>query len=157
MADSISYRRGRFTAELPADCRYTVSHYWLLEESAGVWRIGITRFEAWLLGEPIEFQFSVSTGARVECGQELGWVEGLKSVNTIPAVAAGEFLGAGDEVTADVTLLDADPQGRGWLYRVRGEPAPDSVDVAAYTGILDRDVDEVIRLRMEECGGDCGG
>jgi glycine cleavage system H protein len=157
MRAGIPYKRGRFVAELAAECRYTVSHCWLREESTGVWRIGITQFAAWMLGDPVEFAFSVAAGARVDVGQEIGWVEGLKSVNTIHAAAAGEFLGAGGEVSADVTLIASDPQGRGWLYSVRGAPAQDSVDLGAYIKILDEEIDAVMRLRQAECEGDCAG
>src|SRR5204863_1742893 len=149
------YQRGRFAADLRADCRYTASHYWLAEEPPGVWRIGITQFAAWVLGDPVEFEFSAGAGARVIAGQEIGWVEGLKSVHTIYAGAAGEFLGAGEGVSSDITLLASDPQGRGWLYRVRGEPSPDNLGAGAYVKLLDEAVDEVMRLRQEECGGDC--
>jgi len=151
----VSYTRGKFVAELPAACRYTASHYWLLEERDAVWRVGVTQFAAWMLGEPVELALSVSAGATVSIDEDIGWVEGLKTVNTIHAVVAGEFLGAGDEVLADVTLLDADPQGRGWLYRVRGTPLLNSLDACIYTKLLDDAVDTVMRLRREECGGDC--
>lgn len=157
MRASIPYRRSRFVTELPESCRYTSSHFWLLEEAEGVWRIGFTKFAAWLLGDPVEFDFSVAAGAVVRVGQEIGWVEGLKALTTIYCAAGGEFLGAGDEIRSDITLIDSDPYARGWLYRVRGKPAPESVDVHRYVALLDEAVDSVIRGREEECGGNCEG
>jgi hypothetical protein len=48
--ENILYQRSRFATQLPVSCRYTPSHFWLLEESAGVWRIGFTKLATWLLG-----------------------------------------------------------------------------------------------------------
>ena len=83
MGETIPYRRARFATRLPADRRYTASHYWLLEESKGVWRIGFTKFATWLLGDPVEHQFSILAGSAVAVGQDIGWVEGLKALHTV--------------------------------------------------------------------------
>lgn len=150
---TILYQRSRFATELPASCRYTPSHFWLSEESAGVWRIGFTKLATWLLGDPVEFEFRPRAGVVVSVGQEIGWVEGLKALNTIYSVAEGEFLQAGEEIASDITLIGSDPYGLGWLYRVRGKPTAESVDVHAYIALLDEAVDNVIRGREDECGG----
>jgi glycine cleavage system H protein len=157
MVDSISYRRWRFSTDLPAERRYTPSHCWLAQEPEGVWRVGLTKFAAWLLGDLVECEFPVAAGAPVAVGQEIGWVEGLKSLTTIYSAAAGEFLDCGAGISGDVTLVESDPYERGWLYRVRGVAAPDSVDVHAYIALLDEAVDEVMRRRQDECGGECEG
>jgi len=155
--ENILYQRSRFATQLPVSCRYTPSHFWLLEESAGVWRIGFTKLATWLLGDPVEFEFSVRAGAAVSVGQEIGWVEGLKALHTLYPVAEGQFLSACEEIISDITLIGSDPYGLGWLYRVRGKPAAESVDVHAYITVLDEAVDNVIRGREEECGGTCAG
>jgi glycine cleavage system H protein len=157
MGEVILYQRGRFATRLPVERRYTPSHYWLLEEPEGVWRIGFARFAAWLLGDPVEHEFSILPGSAVVVGQEIGWVEGLKALNTLYCVAQGEFLGAGQEIQTDITLLESDPYERGWLYRVRGKPAPDSLDVHRYVAVLDQAVDETLLNRQEECEGPYAG
>ena len=154
---NILYQRSRFATQLPICCRYTPSHFWLLEESPGVWRIGFSKFATWLLGDPVEFEFSARAGAAVLVGQEIGWVEGLKALDTIYSVAEGEFLGAGEAIANDITLLGSDPYGLGWLYRIRGKPAAESLDVHAYITLLDEAVDNVIRDRQGECGGAYAG
>ena len=157
MGETILYQRARFATRLPVDRHYTASHYWLLEESVGVWRIGLTGLATWLLGDPVEHELSVPAGSAVAVGQEIGWVEGLKALSTIFSVAEGEFLGAGDEIQSDITLLQSDPYERGWLYRVRGKPAPDSLDVHGYVTVLDRTIDETLVERQEECDGPYAG
>lgn len=157
MIESIPYRRSRFVTDLPAERRYTASHCWLAEEPHGVWRVGFTKFAAWLLGDLVEYEFSVAAGAVVAAGQEIGWVEGLKSLSSVRSVISGEFLDTGDGISAGITLIDSDPYQRGWLYRVRGNPAADALDVHGYAAILDRAVDDAVRDRREECRGECEG
>ena len=157
MGESIPYRRSRFVTDLPAERRYTAAHYWLAEEAQGVWRVGFTKFAAWLLGDLVEYEFSVTAGAAVAAGQDIGWVEGLKSLTTIYSLAEGEFLDTGNGISADITLIDSDPYQRGWLYRVRGKAAVDTVDVHGYMALLDEAVDNAVRNRREECGGECEG
>src|SRR5260370_40640408 len=73
----IAYKRARFATRLPVARRYTLSHFWLLEEEPGVWQIGFAKFAARMLGEMVEYEFSVAAGAPVEVGQPIGWVEGF--------------------------------------------------------------------------------
>jgi glycine cleavage system H protein len=155
MGELIAYVRPRFATELPVECRYTASHFWLREEAEGVWRIGFTKLATWLLGDPVEFEFSWGPGAVVAVGQEIGWVEGLKALTTIPSVAEGELLGTGDGIRSDITLIGSEPYTRGWLYRVRGRPAPDCIDVHGYIALLDAAIEAIVRSRQDECGGDC--
>lgn len=148
-AETIYYRRSRFTAHLPVDRRYTASHYWLLEEDTGLWRVGFTRFATRMLGDLVDGEFSVAAGDRMTVGQEMGSLEGFKAVTTVYAVAEGEFLGLNPAFEADLTVVDADPHRRGWLYRVRGTPEPANVDVHGYVAILDATIDKLLKSRHE--------
>jgi glycine cleavage system H protein len=150
--ETIAYRRSRFATHLPVDRRYTRAHYWLLEDSPGIWRVGFTKFGTRLLGDLVEFGFGVAPGAPVTLAQDIGWVEGFKAVTSLSCVVDGQFLGAGDEVREDITLVETDPYGRGWLYRVRGRADPASVDAHGYVSILDAAVDTLLRRRC--AGGD---
>ena len=73
----IPYKRSRFSTRLPVGRRYTAAHYWLLEESREVWRVGFTKFATRMLGDLVEYEFTVSPGAEVVPGQEIGSVEGF--------------------------------------------------------------------------------
>jgi glycine cleavage system H protein len=146
-ADTIFYKRARFSTRLPADRRYTAAHYWLLEEPPGAWRVGFTKFATRMLGDLVEYEFSVTPGARVAVGQEIGSIEGFKAVTTLYSVAEGEFLGVGEGFLSDITIVESDPYGRGWLYRVNGRPDPESVDVQGYVAILDATIDRLLETR----------
>ncbi|HEY6361742.1 MAG TPA: glycine cleavage system protein H [Vicinamibacterales bacterium] len=144
---AVYYHRSRFTTHLPVDRRYSPSHYWLLEEEPGLWRVGLTKFATRMLGDIVEFEFSVAAGAEIGLGDDIGSIEGLKAVTSVFSVGAGRFRGEGDLLRKDVTLAESDPYGRGWLYRLQGEPGPDAVDVHGYVAILDATIDRMLASR----------
>src|SRR5262245_41414480 len=100
---SLYYRRSRFTTHLPRDRRYSPAHYWLLEESPGLWRIGFTRFATRMLGDMVEFDFSVQPGQSISLGDEIGTVEGLKAVTSLFSSGTGRFVGESEQLRKDVT------------------------------------------------------
>jgi hypothetical protein len=99
----------------------------------------------------------VKPGAAIAVGETIGWLEGFKAVADLFSVARGEFLGANEALAADITLVEAEPYKRGWLYRVRGEPAEPRLDVQAYVALLDTTVDAMLRDRHKGGGGDDSG
>ena len=147
--ETIQYRRSRFLTRLPSGRLYTLSHQWLEEEEPGIWRVGYTKFATRMLGDLVEFGFNVAPGDRVEVGQTIGWVEGFKAVTDLFCILTGEFAGTNPELEADVTLIDSDPYGKGWVYRVRGEPEPGSVDVRGYIELLDLTIDRMLQKQQE--------
>jgi glycine cleavage system H protein len=148
-AATVYYKRARFTTRLPVDRRYTAAHFWLLEESPGVWRVGFTKFATRMLGDLVEYELSAKPGTRVGIGQEIGSLEGFKAVTALYSAAEGKMLGIGDDIATDITIVESDPYGRGWLYRVSGRPDPDSVDVDGYVAILDATIDKMLESRHE--------
>ena len=147
---AVYYRRSRFTTHLPRDRRYSPAHYWLLEEEPGLWRVGLTKFATRMLGDIVEFQFVAAAGAAIAVGDEIGSIEGLKAVTSVFSVGTGRFHGVGEWLRQDVTLAETDPYGKGWLYRLQGVPAADTVDVDGYVAILDATIDKMLASRHGE-------
>ena len=147
--NSIPYRRERFRTRLPIDRVYTAAHYWLLEEPRGAWRVGFTKFATRMLGDLVEYEFSVKAGAAVTVGQEIGSIEGFKAVSSLFSAADGEFLGVSEALSSDITTVESDPYGKGWLYRVRGQPDPAGMDVHGYITLLDTTIDRLLASRHE--------
>jgi glycine cleavage system H protein len=147
---TIYYKRARFLTHLPEGRLYTKSHCWLVEVRPGVWRVGFTKFASRMLGDVVEFGFSVRSGEMVAVGQAVGSIEGFKAVSDIYCVIGGEFLGPNPELDSDITLLDTKPYGDGWLYEVRGAPDPETVDVKGYVAILDATIDKMLGSRHDE-------
>jgi glycine cleavage system H protein len=91
----------------------------------------------------------VTAGTLIAVGQEIGSIEGFKALTTLYSVAEGEFLGLGDGLTSDITSVESDPYGRGWLYRVKGKPDTGSLDVHGYIAVLDATIERLLAARHE--------
>jgi len=141
--EKIAYKRSRFSTRLPVGRLYTPSHFWLLQIEPGVWNVGFTKFATRMLGDMVEHGFGVKPGDSVSVGQTIGWVEGFKALTDLYCVVAGEFVSTNPALEADSTLTDTDPYDRGWLYRARGTPDANSVDVQGYMQMLDMTIDKM--------------
>jgi glycine cleavage system H protein len=141
--EDIHYRRSRFSTRLAADRLYTASHFWLQKDEPDVWRVGLTKFAARMLGDVVDIGFEVAAGASVALGDTLGWFEGFKARSDLYSVATGFFAGGNPELDADIDVIDRDRYGRGWLYRVRGTPDPDACDARGYARLLDQTIDRM--------------
>ncbi len=145
---SIRYKRSRFSTRLPTDRLYTGAHYWIQETEPGLWRVGFTKFATRMLGDLVECDFQIQPGEAVEVGQTIATVEGFKALTEVYCVVSGQFAGGNPELDQNVTLMDSDPYGNGWLYAVRGEPEPNSVDVHLYIAILDTTIDKMLEQQQ---------
>lgn len=140
----IRFKRNKFSARLPAGHRYTRSHFWLAEQEPGLWRVGLTTFATRMLGEIVEFDFEVKPGDVLKPGQIVGWIEGFKAVSDLFCVATGAFEDGNPEIKANASLITSEPYDRGWLYRIRGEPDPESLPVLGYTEYLGATIDQML-------------
>ena len=134
----VRYKHARFSARLPASFRYSLSHYWMVEEdgSPGIWRVGFTKFATRMLGELVEAQFEVKEGDSVSSGQQIGYVEGFKAASDLFSVMDGAFVTGNPILEVDACIVKSSPYADGWLYSVRGEPEEMSVDVHGYVDHL---------------------
>jgi glycine cleavage system H protein len=139
----VEYKRCRFSMRLPADRLYTPSHFWLSEIEPGLWRVGFTPFATRMLGDLVEHGFSSRPGDSVALGLVIGWVEGFKAISDICCVGNGAFVGGNSALDKDVTLVDTDHYGAGWLYGIRGTPDPQATDVHGYVALLDLTIDKM--------------
>ncbi len=135
----IRYKHARFSARFPDTFRYSRSHYWMapVDGDNGLWRVGFTKFATRMLGELVDCEWQVANGSAVQPGETLGWVEGFKAASDVYSVMSGQFAGGNDYLKQDACIVRADPYEQGWLYAVRGEPEPDSLDVNGYIELLD--------------------
>ncbi len=141
--ESIRYKRSRFTTRLPCDRRYTASHVWLAPEDGGVWRVGFTKFAVRMLGEIVEFGFETINDEAVSVGQIIGWLEGFKASTDLYCALNGTFVGTNPLLATAAEKAHSDPYGDGWLYRVRGDIDPASMDAQGYAAVLDQAIDKI--------------
>lgn len=123
-------------SNIPDDLSYTKEHEWVagLDDGLTV-TVGITAFAADALGDVVYVQLP-EVGASVEQGDSVGEVESTKSVSDIYAPVGGEVVEVNQNIVDDPTLVNSDPYGEGWMFRVRMEGEPeDLLSPAEYTAL----------------------
>jgi glycine cleavage system H protein len=116
---------------IPQDLLYTSSHEWVrIQGDEAV--IGITAFAQEQLGD-ITFVETPALGTRLAAGQEAGTVESVKAASEIYSPVAGEVIAANTKLESTPELINQDPYGEGWVFRIRITAAPqDLLDASAY-------------------------
>lgn len=118
--------------------RYTIDHHWLRAE-AGMVVVGITPFAVAQLGTLVFVELP-QMGDNVTKGDEIALVESSKAVSDIPAPVSGEIVALNPAVIGDPELLNSDPLGQGWLFKMSVAdpneitPMMDDAGYAAFTG-----------------------
>jgi glycine cleavage system H protein len=101
---------------VPPELHYTAEHEWVALDGT-VASIGITDHAQKALGDVV-FVSLPAVGATVEAGEPCGEVESTKSVSDIYSPVDGEVTAVNEEIGDDPGLVNADPYGAGWLFRV---------------------------------------
>jgi len=141
---TIFFKRSNFATHLPAGALYSPSHYWLVREADGVWRVGFTKFAVRMLGELVDQAFETPAGSPIRPGMILGWVEGFKAISDIYGVIEGEFRGGNPELKGQLEQMHEDPYGAGWLYRAAGEPDRNCMPAFEYVDLLNATIDRML-------------
>lgn len=124
--------------------QYTAEHEWITVVGSGddaVLRIGITAYAQEALGD-IVFVTLPAVGMQVTAGQALGEVESTKSVSDVYAPVAGTVTSRNEQLDGAPELVNADPQGEGWMLEIRPSGGVDAalagaalLDEAAYAAL----------------------
>lgn len=102
---------------VPAELHYTQEHEWVSVEGDTA-SVGITAFAARSLGDVVYVSLP-AVGATVTAGEPCGEVESTKSVSDLYSPVDGEVTEVNEELEGDPGLVNAEPYGAGWMFRVR--------------------------------------
>jgi len=102
-------------SKVHAGYRYSSEHEWINDESPAV--IGVSEVAADALGDVVYVELP-EVGASVTAGQVCGEIESTKSVSELFSPVTGEVVEVNDAVTADPALVNSDPYGAAWLFKV---------------------------------------
>ena len=105
----------------PTDCRYSDSHEWFRHDGDTV-TMGITPHAAAELTDVTYVELRPS-GTAITAGDAVGEVESVKTTSDVYSVVGGEITEVNAQAVDDPSLLNSDPQGDGWLVKVRTEDA----------------------------------
>ncbi|GAA1303098.1 glycine cleavage system protein GcvH [Saccharothrix xinjiangensis] len=122
----------------PEKLLYTPEHEWV-DWAPGAQdpvAIGITSYAAESLGD-IVFVDLPKAGTRVTSGEVCGELESTKSVSELFAPVTGEVVEVNPAVVTDPSLINNDPYGRGWLFKVAVEEATGLLTAAKYAELTE--------------------
>ena len=110
---------------------YTQEHEWIRLEGDTA-TVGITDFAQGQLGD-IVFVELPDAGKQVSKGGEAAVVESVKAASDVYAPVSGEVTEANQALSDDPSLVNTDPEGEGWFFRLRLS------DTSELDGLLDAD------------------
>ena len=79
-------------------------------------------------------------GDRVEAGKECAVVESVKAASDIYAPVTGDIVAVNEELSRTPELVNQDPYGKGWMFKVKLSDLPEigellsPTDYAAHIG-----------------------
>jgi len=96
---------------------YTKEHEWIRVEGDTA-TVGITDFAQGQLGDVVFVELP-EAGKQVSQGGEAAVVESVKAASDVYAPVSGEVVEANQALVDDSSLVNSDPEGEGWFFRVR--------------------------------------
>jgi glycine cleavage system H protein len=118
------------SSQVPPDLKYTASHEWIRKNEDGSVTVGITDHAQHALGD-IVFIETPEAGREISSGEACSVVESVKAASDVYSPIAGQVLEGNGLLSGAPELVNTDPYGSGWLFRI--EPVADG----AATAILD--------------------
>jgi glycine cleavage system H protein len=113
--------------------KFTEEHEWLKIEG-DVATVGITGHAAEQLGDLVFVELP-EVGAAFSKGDDAATVESVKAASEVYCPLDGEITEINEAITADPSLVNSDPQGNGWFFKLKLKNAADAnalLDESAY-------------------------
>ena len=106
---------------IPSDLKYTKSHEWVRQSHGeapnGAWEVGITDHAQSALGDLV-FVEVPDVGRSLSAGEACAVVESVKAASDVYSPLAGKVVANNDALAGKPELLNEDPYGAGWLFRL---------------------------------------
>ena len=97
--------------------RYTEDHEWVLLEGGTV-SVGISDHAQELLGDVVYVELP-EEGAKFAEGDQAATVESVKAASEIYTPVAGEVVEVNGALNDDPSLVNSDPFGNGWFFKIK--------------------------------------
>ncbi|MGB6976977.1 MAG: glycine cleavage system protein GcvH [Gammaproteobacteria bacterium] len=105
-------------SDVPHDLKYSKTHEWVRIEEDGTATIGITDHAQDLLGDVVYVELP-ELQTTLHPGEECGVIESVKAAADLYSPVTGDVLAVNEELTEKPNLLNEQPYGDGWIFRVR--------------------------------------
>jgi len=105
-------------ADVPGDLKYSKDHEWVRLEEDGDVTIGVTDHAQAALGDMVFVELP-EIGATLAEGDACAVVESVKAASDVYSPLNGEVIGVNDALADAPELVNQDPYGDGWIYRMK--------------------------------------
>jgi len=102
---------------IPAELKYAKSHEWIKRLPDGTAVVGITDHAQSALGDVVFFD-APKVGRKVSAEEACAVVESVKAASDIYAPVAGEILEVNSVLADAPEMLNQEPYGDGWLWKM---------------------------------------
>ncbi len=99
------------------ECRYMKSHEWAYLDGTEA-LVGISDHAQKEITD-IVFVEAPKLGRKVSSGESVATVESVKAAFDIYSPLSGEISAVNPEVSKDPAIVNKDPHGKGWLFRIK--------------------------------------
>jgi glycine cleavage system H protein len=104
-------------ANIPADLKYAATHEWV-RVTGDVATVGITDHAQHELTDVVFVELP-QVGRQIKAGDSCAVVESVKTANDIYSPISGEVTEVNSAVVADPALVNREPYGGGWFYKLK--------------------------------------
>jgi glycine cleavage system H protein len=105
-------------SDIPGDLRYTKSHEWVRPAQSGAVEVGISGHAQSALGDLV-FVEVPEAGRTVKAGEACAVVESVKAASDVYSPVTGKVIAGNSALATQPELVNQDPYGAGWLFRVQ--------------------------------------
>lgn len=102
---------------VPKTLKYSKTHEWIRQDD-DVITVGITDHAQCMLGDLVYVELP-EPEISLEAGQECAVIESVKAAADIYSPISGEVIEINEALLENPQLVNEDPYGKGWLFRIR--------------------------------------
>ena len=115
-------------SNVPEELRYTKSHEWIRVDEDGNITVGITDHAQEQMGDLVYVELP-DIGRTVGDGEELAVIESVKAASDVYSPLAGEVAEVNEALSDAPELVNSDPYGDGWLFKLTPNDSSDLDDM----------------------------
>jgi glycine cleavage system H protein len=102
---------------VPKSLKYSKTHEWVRQDEE-FFTVGITDHAQTMLGDLVYVELP-EVEITLETGQECAVVESVKAAADVYSPISGEVIEINETLLEHPQLINEDPYGKGWLFRIR--------------------------------------
>jgi glycine cleavage system H protein len=123
-------------SNIPQQLQYTKTHEWVRKEDDHL-TVGITDHAQTMLGDLVYVELP-EIESNLHSGQECAVIESVKAAADVYCPVPGEVIEVNEAVIENPQLINQDPYGRGWLFRVKPTEGRQSelLDAGEYSKVV---------------------